>query len=102
MSLMVITCACGSAEGTARNFLHSVNYQDWMSLPINKGKEKSFAMLNYLPPTPEKEMLKSFLSSSSKWVVVIGYNDSEVKWSDISHNAPKSTIEAEMVVRAFA
>lgn len=97
----VIACQCGLSDSIARNFLKSVGYPDWATVAIQRGKEKSRSFLCQLPPVPEKEMLDSFLKNSSKWVVIIGYNQSEVQWSDISHNAPKSTIEAEFVVKKF-
>lgn len=97
----VIACQCGSSSSLARNFLRSVDYPYWMDIPIYYGKEKSRAFLNQLPPTPEKEMLNSFLEKASKWVVIIGFNETSMKWSDIAHNAPKSTIEAEFVVKNF-
>lgn len=100
--ITVVACLCGSSESKARSFLKSVGYPDWFSIKIHQGKEKSLAMLNYLPPVPEKEMLQSFLKNASKWVVIIGYNDTEMRWSDIAHNAPKSRIEAEFVVKNFA
>lgn len=100
--ISVITCQCGSSNSLVRNFLHSVNYPDWMSIPINKGKEKSLAILNYLPPVPEKDMLRSFLKGASKWAVIIGYNETQMRWSDIAHNGPKSHIEAEFVVNNFS
>ena len=59
-------------------------------------------MLNQMPPVPEKDMLRSFLKDASKWVVIIGYNDTDMKWSDIAHNGPKSKIEAEFVVKNFS
>lgn len=100
--IKVISCHCGSSDSLARNFLKSINYADWLSIPIHKGKDKSLAVLNTLPPTPEKDMLRSFLKDASKWVVIIGYNDQAMKWSDIAHNGPKSRIEAEFVVKNFS
>lgn len=102
MSLAVITCQCGGSTSKARNFLKSAGYADWLSIPIYQGREKSLAVLNQLPPAPEKDMLGSFLKSAGKWVVIIGYNQDEVRWSDIAHNWPKSKIEAEFVVRVFS
>ena len=101
MSIAVISCQCGSSDSLARNFLKSVGYRDWLSIPIHRGKEKSLSMLNQVPPTPEKDMLKSFLKDASKWVVIIGYDQNSMKWSDIAHNGPKSRIEAEFVVKNF-
>ena len=102
MSLAVIACQCGSSDSLVRNFLKSIDYPEWFSIPVEKGKEKSLAVLNRLPSAPEKEMLQSFLSGASKWAVIIGYTDTEVKWSDIAHNGPKSRIEAEFVVKQFS
>lgn len=101
MSIVVVACQCGSSSSKARNFLRSANYKDWLNIPINQGREKSLTVLNRLPDTPEKEMLRSFLKGASKWVVIIGYNQTEMKWSDIAHNGPKSRIEAEFVVHNF-
>lgn len=101
MAIGVIACHCGSSDSLVRNFLKSVGYQDWMNIPVNKGKEKSIAFLNQLPPTPEKEMLRNFLKDASKWAVIIGYDQENMKWSDIAHNGPKSRIEAEFVVKNF-
>lgn len=102
MSLAVCTCLCGGSTSLVRNFLHSAGYPDWMSIPIHQGKEKSLALLNQLPPTPENKMLQSFLKDASKWAVIIGYDETEMKWSDIAHNGPKSRIEAEFVVKSFS
>lgn len=99
--LTVVACYCGSTDSLVRNFLKSTGYQDWLSIPIEKGREKSMAALNRLPPTPEKEMLRTFLKSASKWAVIIGYDETTMKWSDIAHNGPKSRIEASALIRHF-
>lgn len=99
--LSIITCYCSSSDSLVRNFLKSINYQDWLNIPIVKGKDKSLALLNQLPPAPEKEMLQNFLKDASKWAVIIGYTDTDMRWSDIAHNGPKARIEAEFVVKNF-
>lgn len=102
MSLAVVACMCGSSDSLVRNFLKKIGYSDWLSIPVEKGREKSLSVVNQLPPTPEKEMLKNLLKNASKWVVIIGYDSTSVKWSDIAHNGPKSRIEAEFVVKSFS
>ena len=102
MSLAVVACMCGSSESMARNFLKSVGYPDWLTIPIHRGKDKSKSMLNQFPPVAEREMLEHFLQDASKWVVIVGYDQSSMRWSDIAHNAPKSRIEAEFVVKAYS
>lgn len=101
MALAVCTCLCGGSSSLVRNFLHSAGCPNWMDIPIHQGKEKSLALLNQLPPVPEKDMLQNFIKNSSKWAVIIGYNQDDMKWSDIAHNGPKSRIEAEFVVKTF-
>lgn len=99
--ISVVACHCGSSESLARSFLKSVGYPGWMDITIHSGKEKSMSVLNQLPPAPEKEMLENFLSNASKWVVIIGYDDQNMRWSDIAHGGAKTKIEAEMVVKNF-
>ena len=100
--ITVCACLCGSSESMARNFLKSAGYPDWLSISVVKGKEKSLALLNQFPPVAEKEMLANFLKNASKWVVIIGYDQDSMKWSDISHHGPKSRIEAEFIVKSFS
>ena len=99
--LIVITCACGSVDSLVRNFLKSIRYENWMTIPIAKGKEKSLSMVNLLPPSAGKRMLQSFLKNASKWAVIVGYDEDECRWSDIAHNGEKSRIEAEVLVDYF-
>ena len=99
--IAVVACQCGSSDSLVRNFLKSVNYEHWLDIPIAKGREKSMSVMNQLPPSNGKEILRNFLKSASKWAVIIGYDDTEVKWSDIAHSGPKSSIEAEALVNHF-
>ena len=99
--ILAISCQCGSVDSLIRNFLKSSGYKDWLSIPIERGRERSLSAINSLPPTTEKEMLKNFLRDASKWAVIVGYDDSTAKWSDIAHNGPKSRIEAEFVVKNY-
>lgn len=101
MSIAACGCQCGGTESLIRNFLKSTGYQDWLNIPIMQGRDKSLTLLNQLPPTPEKEMLQNFFKDASKWAVIIGYTDTDMRWSDIAHNGPKARIEAEFVVKNF-
>lgn len=102
MAIAVVACLCGSSNSRARNFLKSTGYQDWINIPVHQGKDKSLSVLNQMPPVPEKEMLQNFLKNASKWVVIIGYDQQSMKWSDIAHNGPKSRIEAEYIVKNYS
>lgn len=102
MSILCCGCMCGSTDSRIRNFLKHAGYPGWASIKITKGKEKSRALLNALPRTPEVQALDNFLKESSKWAVIIGWDANGCAWSDIAHNATKSRIEAEYLVKRFA
>ena len=94
-------CYCGSTDNLIRNFLKAHGYQDWMTIPIAKGKERSRAMLNILPQYPEVQMLDNFLKDASKWAVIIGWDDTSCRWADIAHGGPKAGIDAGFLVDQF-
>lgn len=100
---MIVACACtcGSVDKKIRNTLKANGYPGWLDIKIYQGKEKSLSLLNTIPQYPEVDMLRSFLQKSSKWAVILGYDGDFCRWSDIAHNAPKSTIEAEFIVKEF-
>ena len=100
--IVVVTCLCGSVESLARNTLNRCGYKDWATIKINKGKEKSRQVLSALPQFPEIEMLDNYIKNASKWVVIIGYDENNCRWTDVAHNGDKSKIEAEFVVSTFA
>lgn len=102
MPIAACACQCGSVDNLIRSFLKSAGYQDWLSAPIARGKAKSRNMLLPLPKYPEVEMLDAFLQKSSKWAVIIGWNENGCRWADIAHNAAKSRIEAEFIVKTFS
>lgn len=99
--IKVSACLCGSSEQKARNFLKKAGYPDWLDIEIFQGKQKTNSLLNTIPQYPEVDMLRSFLQNASKWVVILGYDGNSCRWSDIAHNAPKSTIEAEFIIKEF-
>lgn len=102
--IIAVACMCGSVESLIQNFLGSANYENWLTVPIKKGKQKSLDVLNQLPQTPETDMLRNYLGKASKWAVIIGYDPdtNQLKWSDIAHNSTKTRVEAELLVEAFA
>ena len=97
--LAICSCQCGSTDSLIRNFLHDAGYANWMDITIYKGREKSLSLLNRIPQYPEIDMLRNFLKDASKWAVIIGWDGDMCRWSDIAHNATKSRIEAEFIVK---
>lgn len=104
MSLTVLTCRCGASRQMAYQFLAKQGVKNPMDVHVHEGKEASRRALTYLPQTETNQMLDTFLQGASKWVVIIGYDwdTGELKWEDIAHNAPASTVKAEFIVKVFS
>lgn len=100
--ILVCGCHCGSTEMKARNFLRRAGYKDWDKITIHRGKEASRALVRFMPDCLETRAFNDFLDDTGTWCVIIGFNDEVCRWSDIAHNTPKSTIEAELIVERFA
>ena len=105
--ISIVTCDCGSSEQLVRQHLHKYEYRNWAMEPIKKGKTASLSevesLIRQFPENPDLKALYSFINSTGKWCVFIGYdNDGNVLWTDISHNGMKSDVEAEAIVRNFS
>lgn len=100
--IVAMSCLCSGSGTLIRNFLQSAGYPDWLTIPIAQGKEASLRVLHNLPNAPEKEMLKNLLQRSSKWAVIIGWDNNAMRWSDIAHDGVRSRIEAEFLVKEFS
>ena len=99
--IIACSCTCGSVDKKIRNALKASGYSGWLDIKIYQGKEKSLSLLNTIPQYPEVDMLRSFLQKASKWAVILGYEGNSCRWSDIAHNNPKSSIEAEFIIKEF-
>lgn len=102
MPIAVCTCLCGSADTLARNFLHTAGYRDWVGVRIAKGREKSKSFILSLRDCPERRELEAFLGNATKWVIIIGWDETSFRWVDIAHKTSAAKIEAELLVQHFA
>lgn len=104
MSLIVLTCHCGSTRQMAYQFLAKHGVENPVAVPVHEGKEASRKALTYLPQTDTNQMLDTYLQGASKWVVIVGYDwdTNSLKWEDIAHNMPASGVRAEFVVKNYA
>lgn len=104
--ILVLTCTCGGAERLARKFLKRAGYPNWMNIPIYKGKDKSKAVLSAIPQeyllNPKTCSLISHIDNNSKYVVIFGYGDSLVRWTDVASGGVKEQIDADIIVDKFA
>lgn len=100
--IAVLVCNCGGSEQAAREFLKRSGYNDWLSIPVQKGREKARSFISTMVGYPEAQMLDNFLKSASKFIVILGWDGDDCRWADISHNPNKSKIEAQFIINTFA
>lgn len=101
--LKIVSCLCGGSDNLIRNKLSKFGYADAVSVPIVKGKEKSLSVLNTLPQYPEVAKLHQYISGLSKWAIIIGYDNEQVKWVDLANGSfLKNDVDAELLLKHFA
>lgn len=102
MPIVSCACLCNSSDKLIRNFLQQSGYQDWISINIPHGKQKSRSLLNTIPQYPEVQALDNFIQNSSKWAIILGYNENGCRWVDISRPTPKTKMDGKHIIDTFA
>lgn len=98
-----VACQCGSSDSLIRTRLERYGYADFLRVPIVKGKEKSLSKLNTLPQCEEIQMLRNHIQNASKFAVVIGYDNSKCKWTDLANGkAIINNVDLELIIKHFA
>lgn len=86
----------------ARTFLKNNGIKDYMAVPVVQGREEGMHYLSRFPRLKEIEMLEDFLRRSTSYVVIVGFNDEMLKWSEVSSGGAASEVEGELIVQRFA
>lgn len=98
-----VACQCGSSDSLIRTKLERYGYADFLRVPIVKGKEKSLSKLNTLPQFDAISLLRNHIGNSSKYAVVIGFDDEDCRWVDLANGkAVKNNVDLELIIRDFA
>lgn len=101
--IVCIACTCGSIDKLIRTRLEFCGYDDFLTIPITRGKDKSNRVLNSLPQLPGVEMARDHLKKCSKYALVIGYDDNDCRWVDLAGGkAVVNNVELELVINRFA
>lgn len=100
--ITVVTCRCGSTEQLARRFLNEAGCPNPLEVPLYEGKEASLSFANSLLQYPEAGMLANYVKNSSKWVIIVGWNEKGFRWADIVHSPTASRVEGQLIVETFA
>lgn len=103
MAIMCVACTCGSVDRLIRTRLERAGYRDFLTIPIARGKDKAKSALSTIPQLPEMEMLLNRLKNASKFAIIVGYDDTEMRWVDMAIGKGfMNDIELEHIIERFA
>lgn len=101
--IIAVACQCGSSDRLVRGKLQKFDYSGALSIAVTKGKEKSLSFLNTIPQFPELNEIREHIKASSKFAILIGFNDEMMRWVDIANGQyVKNDVDAELLVKHFA
>lgn len=104
--IALLLCRCPGAEQRARRFLERNGISDWASVPSHLGKISAYEFIKNLPPTAEgpdyKGALSDFISHAGGYIIVVGWDDNHLMWSNIKTTATKAIVDAELILERFA
>lgn len=103
--LIILTCTCGNAENMARSILKEANINDWLGIPITKGKQKSLDVLNGMSRKArlqrEWQELYAIVTTRGRFVLFIGINGDLIRFADAANGDIKSKLDAQIIAKNF-
>ena len=99
-------CDCGGAERLIRKVFSDAGIQNWLNVPIYKGKARFKEFFNDCPDeyknTLEMGALNQYITNASKFTVVLGMKNGHICWADSSAGDIKSRLDAQVICEKFA
>ncbi len=99
-------CECGGVENLMRKTLRSAGLDNWLEIPMYKGKDRYREFYENLPKEQKDRLeigaLNQHLASAASYAVVLGMKDDRIVWSDVKSGDVKSRLDAEVIASKFA
>jgi len=102
--LRAITCHCGGAPLLVRKTLKKVGNPYWLDFHVYQGREHLDDALAGAPEKYAKEIdvLRYYVSKSSTYAVLIGWDDNKFVWADIHSGNIQDRLDAELIAESYA
>lgn len=102
MAVFGLVCDCGGSEGIVRRCFKRAGLNNWLSIPVYKGKENIKGFLdNFDNPSNEILEVANYAKEHNPYAIVVGVGDS-VAWVDVKHGGLKEMLDAELIAEQFA
>lgn len=104
--LFCFTCECHGVENLIRKVLRSAGLDNWLDMPIYKGKPRYQEFYRNLPKEIKDRMeigaLNQHIVPASSYAVVLGIKGDKIVWSDVKSGDVKSRLDAEIIAQKYA
>ena len=102
--LVGLICDCGGAEPLIRSVFKEAGLGNWLSVPVSKGKKASLEFLESrgMTDNPTLSALAYHIRQASAFVVVLGWDNAEIRWADVHNGGIKNRLDAQIIASQFA
>lgn len=104
--LAILACQCATSELKARRVLRNVGIKNYLGVRCYLGKISIGIGLENMPEavrnSTEWRALKDLINSKSSYSVIVGWDQNQMKWSDIYDGRIESVVPAEKIIEYFA
>lgn len=104
--LAIYACHCSNSELKARRLLKSCSAPDYLSIKCYTGKNSIFMAMDNLPSslhqTTEWGALKDAVSNLTSYSIIVGWDEKNLRWSNVYDGRLESVVPAEKIIEYFA
>lgn len=100
--IAILICNCPNAPVKAYKFLEPL-VENWLDIPMYIGREKCNKFLDKFQNCGNGPIeVSKFIMKYGKYIIVMGWDNADLRWADISHGQSRDQVDAELIVRKFA
>lgn len=100
--IAMLICNCPNGPVKAYKFLEPL-VENWMDVPMYSGRERCNKFLaKFLDHSNTPFDVSKFMLQHGKYIIVVGWDDGQFRWADVSHGKATDQADAEAIVREFA
>lgn len=104
--LAIFTCQCVTGELKSRRVLKDAEVKDYLGVKVYVGKSHCNMGIDLLPKavqeTLECRAMRSCIEQSAGYSIIAGWDDHQMRWSDVYSGKIEDIVPAKKIAQAFA